>query len=236
MADGAPDVDALVFDLDGVLVDTGWGLERVWRALFGLYGGLEAVVAFDAARAAGRLEADPTELLLRVARRSVDTEQLDRDHAVAWATLSWNGLPATPGSLALLRSAKRAGIKIGVATNAQDWHAERHLVLWEVAGEVDAVSAVWGTAMEPKPAPDVYLDAVGRLGVTPHRAVAIEDSQVGVAAARLAGLTTIGLAGGRGSREDLSDADAVVPTLREVTVARLRGLIVEVSARRRAAD
>ena len=76
-----------------------------------------------------------------------------------------------------------------------------------------------------KPAPDVYLEAARRLGADPARSIAIEDSGPGIAAARAAGMTTIAIPHWLTERHDLVGADLRVAHAGELTLARLMELV-----------
>ena len=77
-----------------------------------------------------------------------------------------------------------------------------------------------------KPAPDVYLEAARRLAVDPRRAIAIEDSGPGLAAARAAGMTAIAIPHWLTERHDLSGADLTVAHAGELTLERLAALLM----------
>jgi beta-phosphoglucomutase-like phosphatase (HAD superfamily) len=78
-----------------------------------------------------------------------------------------------------------------------------------------------------KPAPDVYLEAARRLGVDPARAVAIEDSGPGIAAAKAAGMTAIAIPHWLTELHDLSGADLRVDHAGELSVERLASLWIK---------
>ena len=78
-----------------------------------------------------------------------------------------------------------------------------------------------------KPAPDVYLEATRRLGADPSRSVAIEDSAPGVASAKAAGLTTVAIPHWLTEGHDLSRADVRVQDAGELTLALLEKLVLK---------
>ena len=78
-----------------------------------------------------------------------------------------------------------------------------------------------------KPAPDVYIEAMRRLGADPARSIAIEDSAPGVASAKAAGLTTVAIPHWLTERHDLSLADARVNQAGELTLALLEKLVLK---------
>lgn len=78
-----------------------------------------------------------------------------------------------------------------------------------------------------KPAPDVYIEAMRRLGADPARTIAIEDSAPGVASAKAAGLTTVAIPHWLTERHDLSRADVRVSQAGELTLALLENLVLK---------
>jgi HAD superfamily hydrolase (TIGR01509 family) len=137
-------------------------------------------------------------------------------------------VPAEPmhGIRDLLHALERADVRRAIASTAPaDWvlpAADRIDVrsLFEVVVTGDVVA-------RRKPAPDVYLEAARRLGVAPIDAVAIEDSAPGVTAARAAGMAVVAIPHWLTKRHDLSAADLIVADAGELTVERLQRLIAE---------
>jgi HAD superfamily hydrolase (TIGR01509 family) len=78
-----------------------------------------------------------------------------------------------------------------------------------------------------KPAPDVYIEALRRLGADPARSIAIEDSAPGVTAAKAAGLTTVAIPHWLTESHDLSRADVRVSQAGELTLALLEKLVLK---------
>ena len=204
---------ALILDFDGVMTDSDTSTEQVWRALFGWYGSVAGVEFFDAHVGEWSVP-DLHAGLASVAKRPI-ASSFDSEWALVWSTLVWNNLPPRPEALDLLRSAKAAGWRTAIATNAQSWYVERHLSAWGAADLVDVIEAVIGSQMAKKPAPDVYLAAARALAVDPSDAVAIDDSDDGVRAAVAAGMRCFGL-GTRWRSDTFEDAAGVVASLSEV--------------------
>jgi HAD superfamily hydrolase (TIGR01509 family) len=95
-------------------------------------------------------------------------------------------IPVKPGAVELLDFLAARGIPCAVATSAGRTTAENHLGRAGLLGRFRAV-ATRDDVAHAKPAPDVYLEAARRLGVSPSRCVAFEDSNVGLTAAHAAG-------------------------------------------------
>ena len=115
----------------------------------------------------------------------------DEMYSLALAEISSRASPR-PGTIDLIARLRSAGVPAGVASNAP----RRHLLAGlRRVGLDDAFDVVLGVddVRNPKPAPDLYLDACRNLNVAPAAAIALEDSPPGVAAARAAGLRVIGI-------------------------------------------
>jgi HAD superfamily hydrolase (TIGR01509 family) len=201
----------VVFDLDGVLVDS----EAIWAAaeeatvtrLGGEYTPeLRAALHGRGARDGGWIVA---ELLRREDGDAIGQEVLD--HALA--ALEREARPVD-GADALVAEL-RGRIPIAVCSNSS-----RDLVETALRGAgLGAFDAIVAAEDVPhaKPAPDPYVEACRRLGVAPGRAAAVEDSPAGVASAKAAGMLVIGLAAS--AEIKLDGADLVVASLRELEFA-----------------
>jgi HAD superfamily hydrolase (TIGR01509 family) len=178
---------AVVFDLDGTLVDT----TAVWTAAYLDVLGERATELGPADRTA-LLGASVTSAGRYLRRRlALDAaaqplEQALADRLGAHLTTAARALPDARALLARLGTRRR----LAVASNAPRWFVLRALT---AAGLADRFAAVLGEedAVRPKPAPDLYLRACEALEAAPGRALAVEDSPAGVAAARAAGLHVI---------------------------------------------
>jgi HAD superfamily hydrolase (TIGR01509 family) len=181
--------DAIVFDNDGLLLDTEQVWSRAESALFERHGSVftmehkRALLGTSVASSAAKLER-----MLGQPGRGM--EMVDELHELVMAE-ALGGVPARPGALELLAAVREAGLPVGLASNSPRPFVERALA---VAGLLDGHFDVIVTAEEverPKPAPDVYLTACARLSATAERSAALEDSPPGVAAAAAAGMYVV---------------------------------------------
>jgi HAD superfamily hydrolase (TIGR01509 family) len=168
---------AAVFDCDGLLVDSA----ACWRLAY------ERVLAADGRSLDRELLISLNGASVRAAASAlrVSAETL---HAELRLTFETGPLSACPGAHTLLEQLQ-GRMPMAVATNAP-----RELVavaLRRVGLSAYLPIVVSADGGRGKPAPDVYLAACGRLGVPPARAVALEDSPIGAAAAQAAGLRLI---------------------------------------------
>ncbi len=208
--------EAVVFDNDGLLLDTESVWTRAERDLFARRG-LEftpadklELVGTSAEIAGGVLE----RRLGEAGRAAALIEELNE---LVVAELE-HGVEAMVGARELLHSLKLRGTPIGLVSNSPLAFVRRSL---EIAGFHDRFDVVISAheVAAPKPAPDPYLEACSRLEVEPGPAVvALEDSPTGVAAARAAGLTVIGVPSIEGIA--LDEAHEIAASLLDDVVSR----------------
>jgi HAD superfamily hydrolase (TIGR01509 family) len=183
--------EAVIFDNDGLLLDTESVWTRAEQDLFERRGTAftpadkRELVGTSAAIAGAVLE----RRLEEPGRAAALIEELN---ALVVAELE-HGVEAMIGARELLHALRERGTPIGLVSNSPLIFVERSLQLVGFEDHFDVVLSAHEVAA-PKPAPDPYLEACRRLGVEPGPdVVALEDSPTGVAAARAAGLTVIGV-------------------------------------------
>ena len=212
--------DAVIFDNDGLLLDTEQAWTRAERDLFERYGReftLEhkrALLGNARAVAAAKLEA-MLEQPGGGARLWAELDALVMEEALA-------GAPPRPGARELLDGLVSRGTPVAIASNSGRAFVERVL---EVSGlPLDGVGAVVTVddVEHPKPAPDIYLAACRALGAAPARSAALEDSPPGVRSARAAGLYVIAVP--YFEDHDLDGAALVAPSLADPSVAAALGI------------
>lgn len=208
--------DAVVFDNDGLLLDT----ESVWtraeedlferRGLTFTPADKRELVGTSAEIAGGILER-------RLGEPGRAEELLEELNALVVAELE-HGVEAMIGARELLERLRERGTPIGLVSNSPLRFVRRSIELVGFEGHFDVVLSAHEVAA-PKPAPDPYLEACRRLGVEPGPSVvALEDSPTGVAAARAAGLTVIGVPSIEGIA--LEEAHHLAESLMDSVVAR----------------
>ena len=181
--------EAIVFDNDGLLLDTEHAWTRAETALFERHGS-----AFTADHKRELIGTSREQSAAKVERMLGLTGRgqalMDDLHELVMEELN-AGVPPRPGALELLRAVRAAGVPIGLASNSSREFVERALAVSELAdGHFDVVVSA-DDVEAPKPAPDLYLAACAALGAAPERAAALEDSPPGVASARAAGMFVI---------------------------------------------
>lgn len=212
--------DAVVFDNDGLLLDT----ESVWtRAEEDLFErrGLEftpadkrELVGTSAAIAGGILER-------RLGEPGRAAELIEELNALVVAELE-HGVEAMVGARDLLERLRQQGMPLGLVSNSPLRFVQRSIEIVGLGHHFDVILSAHEVAA-PKPAPDPYLEACRRLGVEAGPSVvALEDSPTGVAAARAAGLTVIGVPSIEGIA--LEEAHHLAETLLDDVVTHRLGI------------
>jgi HAD superfamily hydrolase (TIGR01509 family) len=197
---------ALIFDLDGTLVDTVYGHTLAWwrvlqeaqlpvpgwkvHRLIGMSGGL---ITKAAAHELGRdLSAD-------------EVERLQKRHGEVYKELMPNRQPL-PGALDLLRHLRDTSITYGIATSGKRHDAKPSLDVLDLPKDVVVVDR---TEVErAKPEPDLFLACQEKLGVSPAECYVVGDAVWDLLAARRAGMLGIGLLSGGYGEEELARAGA----------------------------
>jgi HAD superfamily hydrolase (TIGR01509 family) len=213
---------ALVFDFDGLIVDTENPGFISWEELYQEFG---ATLSIDDWRhATGYVGGfDPGIHLEQLLGRRLDWSHLmPKREARNWElTLQAKTLP---GIEQLLLGARERRLRVGVASNSESGWVEGGLRRLGLRDYVDAV-VTRDMVMNPKPAPDIYLKTVQTLQVDPGHAVALEDSEPGCRAAKRAGLKAVAIPNRFSERQDLSFADLIVKSATELNLDRLAALV-----------
>src|SRR6476620_11280384 len=207
---------AVVFDNDGLLLDTESVWTRAEEDLFELRGteftpaDKRELVGTSAEIAGGILER-------RLGEPGRAAELIEELNELVVAELE-HGVEAMVGARELLHALRERGTPIGLVSNSPIAFVRRSLEIARFEDRFDVVVSAHETAA-PKPAPDPYLEACRRLGVDAGPGVvALEDSPTGVAAARAAGLTVIGIPSIEGVL--LEEAHHIAASLRDDAVAQ----------------
>jgi HAD superfamily hydrolase (TIGR01509 family) len=213
-AGGLP--DAVIFDNDGLLLDT----ESVWtRAEQDLFArrGLDFTPAHKHELVGTSAEIAGGILERRLGEPGRAVELIEELNELVVEELE-HGVEAMIGARELLHALKQRGTPIGLVSNSPLVFVRRSLEIVGFTAHFDVILSAHEVAA-PKPAPDPYLEACSRLGVAPGPAVvALEDSPTGVAAARAAGLTVIGVPSLAGI--ELAEAHELADSLLDAVVAR----------------
>jgi beta-phosphoglucomutase len=211
----------IIFDLDGVLIDSGEAHWQAWRALGERIGRPLRTEQFSATF--GRRNEDciyelfgPQADRAEALRLADWKESLYRD---SFAKL----VRPVAGAVELVRACFAAGVRVGIGSSAPRENLDLAVESLGIRPFVGA-SVSGNDVSHGKPDPQVFLRAAERVGVAPNGCVVVEDAPAGIAAAIAGGMIAVALVGSH-ARSELGAATTVIDHLSELTPARLRSLV-----------
>ncbi len=225
---------AVVFDFDGLMMDSEWVIYESARAAFRAHDHDLSVEAW-AGKVGTNDDDDPTGWdrlcqaagvvgferdLFEAAYRDAEGQDARR------ATMS--ELPVLPGVEALVHSLTAAGVPLGVASSSSTGWLERNLDRFGLRHHFGTLVGSDRVGGSGKPAPDVYRLACAELAADPARSVALEDSAHGVTAARAAGMRAVAVPSRITRWHDFDPADLVVASLTDLDLDALQALVAPV--------
>lgn len=208
-------IRALIFDFDGLILDTESALIAAYADVHAAHG-----IAFDEAhflRSVGHADYtfDPWHAFeKRADRAALETHRRERNH------LRDLELTVRPGVVALFDAARDHGLAIALASNSVHEHCERHLARLGLLDRFQFLACREDVA-SPKPEPDLYKHALNHLGLRGHEAIAFEDSHTGSTAAKRAHIHTVACPGPSTRHHDFRHVDLVVTSLADCPLPAL---------------
>jgi len=211
-------IRALVFDFDGLILDTEEPVYRSWLEVYQAHGEelpFERWVQIVGSTTTGF---HPQHHLEERLGRPLPKEVLDR--RIGRRTEMILAMAVLPGVVQHLDAARDLGLKLGVASSStREWVAG-HLARLGILDRFECVRCR-DDVEHAKPEPDLYLAVLECLGVQASEAVAIEDSPNGVSAAKRAGMRCVAIPNSITARLDLTAADITLASLADVSLREL---------------
>lgn len=217
-----PSIRALLFDFDGLILDTETLEVGVWKRIYAEYG-FEYPMQLWSQNVGmwGNSGFDPVRHLHELTHDSLDMEALRRRHQDESAIVIGRA-PAGDGVEDYLTSARRLGLRLAVASSSPRTWVIPHLTRLNLVRRFDRIVTADDVAPgHTKPMPDIYLKALEALGVRAPQAVAFEDSPTGLAAARAAGIFSVAVPNPSTIQLDLSRANLVMKSFRAMPLEEL---------------
>lgn len=212
-------VRALLFDFDGLIVDTESPAFAAWRRLYAQHGhelslerwsaAIGTIGGFDALVHLETLVGEPLE------HEVIEAGRLKHELTLVEA----EGL--RPGVAEYLADAERLGLRKAIVSSGSRPWIDSHLRRLERLYGWDAIVTADGDEARAKPSPTLYVEALGALAVDAADAIAFEDSPNGIRAARAAGIYCVGVPNAVTAGLGLDEADLVVDSLASLPLARL---------------
>ncbi len=210
-------IEAVVFDFDGLVLDTEVPVYASWCAAFEAHGATPPTVEEWSVTIGTADSVDMHAWLAERASLPIDRDAMDVARRAHRDTLLETE-QVRPGVVEWLTEAEAASLGLAIASSSPDDWVEGHLARLGLR-ERFAFVVTAGDTYRGKPAPDTYVEACARLGVEPRHALAVEDSPNGITAAKAAGLRCIGVPNEMTATLDLSAADLLLRSLADCTIA-----------------
>jgi HAD superfamily hydrolase (TIGR01509 family) len=207
-------VKALILDMDGVIVDS----EHQWKLietpfLRGLLGRWEES---DHQRVVGLNVVDLYHLLVRDYGLKQSQEDFLARSAEQALEIYRNRVSCAPGLPELLAAMKASGVALGIASSSPKPWIAIVLERFSLASHFQAVVSSDDVGRRAKPLPDVYLKAAELLGAAPSDCTAVEDSVIGIKAAKAAGMSVLGFRNSHNDNLDFSQTTAEIRSLLDI--------------------
>ena len=214
-------LQALIFDFDGLIIDTEWTEFRTWQDMCQRYGvelSLETYLPC-VGRGATTKVFDPYDYLVEQLGHGLDRVGIENECRRRNLELI-DAQPILPGVQELIVEAKGRGLRLAVASSSPRSWVERHLIRLGLRDSFDALAC--GDEVEhTKPYPDPYLKALEKIEVNAEHAVAFEDSLNGMLAAQRAGIFCVVVPGELTQYLTFGQVDLRVSSLTEISLDAL---------------
>lgn len=212
-------IRAIVFDFDGLILETERPQYEAWRDVYASFGqALPEQAWLEVMGKPVKIDLFPRRLAAELGReldidavigqyREVVAERLDKQ-------------PIQPGVLDVIRGAQASGIRLAVASGSTRRWVDGHLQRLGLFEYFQHTVCCEDTDRH-KPDPDPYLRACALLGVEPAAALALEDSALGIAAAKVAGMSAVAVPTTMTGYQAFGHADLVLGSLDEMTFGEI---------------
>jgi HAD superfamily hydrolase (TIGR01509 family) len=212
-------IKALIFDFDGLILDTESPEFQAWQEVFRANGHELRADLWADLIGRPRTYFDMYAYFKDLNGPLTDLEALRKDRRARVVELVL-GQPILPGVREYLDEAREMGLKIGLASSSGGDYVRGHLKRLELFDYFHATKCFEDTQLH-KPDPEPYLAVLEEIGVAPHEAVAFEDSPNGVAAARAAGIYCVAVPNPVTECLALGHADLCLKSLADEPLRRL---------------
>jgi beta-phosphoglucomutase len=213
--------EGAIFDIDGVVIDTAHMHHKSWETVLKKYG-----MKFTYGDFKSKIDGLPRAKGAKRILPHFSNKQIQhvfeekQKHFIRF--LEKGKIKVFYSTVALIKKLKKHGIKLAMASSSRNAAASLKKVKLYRHFHIDAEGAY---VKRGKPYPDLFLKAAKRLKVKPENCVVFEDAQIGIIAAKRAGMKSVGIK--RDKHNRLSKADLIVSDLSKVTVARLESMFRE---------
>ena len=213
-------IRAVIFDMDGVMIDSEPLQSQAYKVVLARYG--IGPIREEIVQIPGLTGRDNWEIIKKKYGLTEDTDKLVQERLEVYLSILEDNLIPRSGLIDLVRILKENGYKLAVGSSST---ISVPIVIEGIGlnGIFDAV-VTRDEVEKAKPEPDIFLKVAEQLGVAPKKCLVIEDSAPGVEAAKRAGMKCIAVPTESTRDHDLSAADLIVNSLQEINIETVKSL------------
>jgi HAD superfamily hydrolase (TIGR01509 family) len=215
-------ITALIFDFDGLLVDTETPAFESWQSIYTEYGHTLSLDLWKEALGTSH-GFDPLAHLATLAGKPIDRDGLWARRVASKEQLAALQ-PLLPGAQTILDQVRALGLACALASSSDRMWIDRWLSLHNISDCFSCVRTA-DDVVRTKPSPELFLSAAACLGVPPSACLVFEDSPNGILAARAAGMRCVAVPGAITRQLELPPADLVIESLDALPLARILELL-----------
>jgi putative hydrolase of the HAD superfamily len=212
-------MDLIIFDFDGLILDTETASYQAWNDIFKSYDATLPLTEWATCIGTTQRAFDVYAYLAAQTKQPIDTKEVARLHRDETFKLI-NVLETRPGVLSYMKEAQDLRLPMALASSShQDW-VMSHLSRLNIAEVFHSIRTA-DDVENVKPDPELYQLTLTTMGVKPHRAVAFEDSPNGIKAAKAAGIFTVAVPNPVTRQLPLEEADMRIESMADITLREL---------------
>lgn len=215
-------LEAVIFDMDGVIVDTEPVYFRATKEFLGQFGHVldkkynEKFFGVSSYDAWTKMKED-----FGIEEISVE-ECIQGMEKIRDQIIEEEGFQAIPGTIPLIKELHAAGIPLAVASSSSLKDIQSVIDFFEIGSCFLRIVSGSDECENSKPFPDVFLKASEKLHTAPEKCLVIEDSDNGALAAKRAGMKVIGFKNQQFGNQSLKDADLIVTSMKDINLELCR--------------
>lgn len=206
-------IQAVIFDMDGLLVDSEPIQFETSKILFRRYG--HRFTQKHLREFLGVRLKEELKILKRRWNLTPTVDQMVAERKIIFLQLVRQKLPLSKGARELLQFLQQKDFRIGLGTSAEQWYIDEVMHRFDIRMYFDKIVGA-DQVQYGKPHPEVYLTVASSLGVAPSLCLVLEDAVHGVAAARAAGMICFAIPSPFIPKTEFSKANQIFPSLIEV--------------------
>jgi HAD superfamily hydrolase (TIGR01509 family) len=212
-------MDLLIFDFDGLILDTETASYEVWSDIFQSYGATLPISEWAVCIGTTQGAFDVYAYLQSQVQQPINVKEIARRHREA-ALKIIDSLKPRPGVLSYMSEAQKLRIPIALASSSDQSWVMSHLSRLNLAEHFHSIRTS-NDVEKVKPDPEIYQLTLTTMGVKPHRAVAFEDSPNGIKAAKAAGIFTVAVPNPVTRQLPIEGADLRIESMADISLREL---------------